>query len=191
MNNWTGACGANVEQDRHVAAEAQVLVADVELEHSLTFAGLAGVDQGERVLDVEAAQLVSQRIGGQHLHIQEAVLEVDFVDFAGRTPVIDAQRLRAFYLERLGDRGFVDDFDEHGRVAGLLKSRHRRSALRLDARFGIDVHHNEDVGVEHFLNLGRVLGFEDRRNVCVISGGRGVPSDSKAWSTRDTLLASG
>ena len=49
----------DVEQDRHLAAEAEVLrpLADVEAERRLALAGLAAVDQGDRVLDLQAAQV--------------------------------------------------------------------------------------------------------------------------------------
>ena len=50
---------ADVEQDRHLAAEAEVLgpLADVEADRRLALARLAAVEQGQGVLDPQAAQV--------------------------------------------------------------------------------------------------------------------------------------
>src|SRR5437763_1408410 len=71
--------GADVEQDRHLRAEAQVLgaLANVELQNRLAFAGLAGVDQCEGIFNLETAQLIGERVGGIHVYIQEAILDID------------------------------------------------------------------------------------------------------------------
>ena len=49
---------AHVEEDRHLAAEAEVLrpLADVEADRRLSLARLAAVEQGQGVLDPQAAR---------------------------------------------------------------------------------------------------------------------------------------
>ena len=63
----------HVEQHRHFAAEAEVLgpLADVEADRRLALAGLAAVDQGDGVLDLQAAEAVRHRRRGEHLDLEE------------------------------------------------------------------------------------------------------------------------
>ena len=67
--------GLDVEQDRHLAAEAEVLrpLADVEADRRLALAGLAAVDKQDGVLDLQAAQVRRHRLVGEHLHVEEAL----------------------------------------------------------------------------------------------------------------------
>ena len=64
---------AHVEEDRHLAAKAQVLrsLADIEADRGFAFAGLAAVEQGQRVFDPEPAQALRHRLGRHHLDLEK------------------------------------------------------------------------------------------------------------------------
>ena len=52
--------------------------------------------------------------------------------------------------------------DQDRRVAALLEHRRRRAARRLDARFGVEMHEEQDVRIEQLCTSGR-LACQPRR----------------------------
>ena len=64
------------EEDRHFAAEARILaaLADVETEGRFALARLAALDEGQRVLRLQAAQVGGHRLLGEYFDVEETFL---------------------------------------------------------------------------------------------------------------------
>src|SRR5262249_49373578 len=146
----------DVEEDRHLGAEAEVLaaLAHVEGEGRLTLAGLAAVDEGKAVLDLQPTHLGRQRRAGAHLDLVEAVLVALYVEgpdhACGVLPVlavrvhapggpsgVNGPGLGTADVQRSLDSTVVDHFHQDRYVAELLKGRRAGAAGDLDARLGI------------------------------------------------------
>src|SRR5437660_7557339 len=64
----------DVEEDRRLGAESLAGAAHVEPDGRRALAGRAAVDEGEAVLDAQAAQVGRHRRAGEHLDMQETAL---------------------------------------------------------------------------------------------------------------------
>ena len=162
--------GADVEEDGHIAAEAQVLtpLADVEAQGRLAFARLAAVEERDSIFQLQAAEPGGHGLAGEDLHCQEAVpvparvlvfgeLSLILAAHAERChAAVNRSRLWALDAQRLRDGAVVDDLDQDRGKAGLLEDRPGRTARRLDARFRIQRNDHEDMRVEQFLELAGV-----------------------------------
>jgi hypothetical protein len=74
-------------------------------------------------------------------------------------PRVDGSGLRAAETQALRPPAFVDDLDDHRRVAGLLQSGGRRPTCDPHARFGIDVHGEQHPRIQPFLKRRGVAGL--------------------------------
>src|SRR5205814_15655 len=122
-----------------------------EAEGGLALAGLAAVEEGEGVLDLEAAEVGGHRLLVEDLDVEEAVLVG--LDVARAAAGEDRPGLRARDAQRLGDGAVVDDLEQHGGVAALLEIDGGRPAGRLDARLRVEADDNDHVRVEQLLEL--------------------------------------
>ena len=158
---FDGVRGLHVEQDGHLAAEAEVLIplADVEADGDFPLARFARINQGEGVFDAQAAQLGRQRRAGGHLDDGEALHGLRIVIRILVLPAlarVNGPRLGADDPQRLFDRALVDDFHEHGRVPGLLNHGRGGAAGNLNARLGVDRDDEQAVRVECGLDAADV-----------------------------------
>ena len=158
--------GLHVEEHGHLAAEAEVLRrgADLEADRRLPLPGLGAVEQGQGVLDPQAAEVLRHGRARDHLGLEEAaggpardlsLLQVPLVlprhAQVGR-PGDDRARLRARDPQGPGGPGLVEHLDEDRRVAALLEDRRRRPAADLDPLLGVDADHEQHVRVEEPLD---------------------------------------
>ncbi len=171
--------GLHGEQDGDLGAKPEVLrpLAHVKRDRGLAPARLARIDQRERVLGFEPAQVRRHRRGGEHLQIEKAIGLARGVlvlaqalllhPLAGepRHARVDRARLRAPDAEPLHAGALVDDLHDHRRVAGLLQHRRRRSTRDLDPRFRVDVHGEQHMGIEQFLQPLRVASLAGPRQI--------------------------
>jgi hypothetical protein len=169
--------GPHVEQNRRLAAKAEVLVAllDIEADRRFAFAGLVRIDESDRVLDLQAAEFVGERRSGEHLDREEAVFVARRVLVLAQSGLllalhrevghagIDGTGLRAGDAEPLRAGAFIDDLEEHRGETAMLKRCRRGTAEHLDARFGIDGDRQKDVLVERALNRRSVALFHRGR----------------------------
>src|SRR5260370_91825 len=83
MTSLTGVAGGTAHSTRTLPAEAEILraLADVEREDRLALAGLCAVNQRDRVFDLEAAKLLGERLAGEQLNVEKAVLDILVRDF--------------------------------------------------------------------------------------------------------------
>jgi hypothetical protein len=152
----------HVEQHRRFAAKAEILVALLDVEANCRFAlsRFMAVDQGDRVLDPQAAELVGHGGRIHHFHGEKAVFAAGRVLIFSQLglllpleaqlgdPRIHRPGLGAGDFQPFGDRRFIDHLDEHRQVPGLLQLGPGRAAEHLDARLGIDGDNEQHVRIE-------------------------------------------
>jgi hypothetical protein len=162
--------GLDVEEDRDLGLEPEFLgpLADVEPDGGFPLAGLGAVHECDGVLGLQPAQLAGQRRGGDHLDLEEPVLDLRVVlRVPGLLvgPGVPGAGLRAGDLERLLDRALVHHLDQDGDEPGLLQDRLGRPPGHLHPALGVDGDDEQHPGVEEFLDRPGVLGVGGRLQV--------------------------
>ena len=168
--------GPDVEQDRHLAAEAEVLgpLPHVESEGRLAPARLAAVEQGQGVFHLQPAQLRRHGRAGEHLHLEEPIRLARSLAFGHQAhlvltrqaqpghPAVHRPRLGAAHAQRLRHRALVPHLDQHRSVTRLLEHGPGRAAADPDAQLGAERHNHQHLGVEEALEALRVAGHFER-----------------------------
>ena len=178
--------GQGSEDDHDVVAEPDILgsLPHVESDLSRTLAGVAAIDFEDRVLQRQPGEapphgrlLVERNIGPTFGRIAGA-------EFHGRCrvaarPDVHAPAVRALHIERSRDMAVVGHLDKEQARARFYQFRLGSALLHLHAAFGVNVHREEDVGVQDGLQLGDCHGFigiaDGLVDAPLVGGRQGLP----------------
>ena len=160
---------ANSEQDRQFSPEAQVLssLAGIEPDDRFALSCFTGVNQRQCILDLQAAQVSGHGWRRKHFDLKKTIIPIDILVLTqmllpfslhaelGDTG-IDRARLRTGDPERQSGRALIDDFDQEGSEAALLKNCRRRPARNFDSNFRIQMNGKQNLPIQQLLNLSGV-----------------------------------